>query len=232
MKIAFQIKVKNAAIMQAAEKMGGLRQLAEHLGVNYPALVAWGNLRVYPAYRNPRSKVDWKMIEKKLFDLTGLLLEEIFPPEIATAEFLAIPKKRVIVREVETLTLGAAAHLALPPTQEDQVYADELTKKLGDVLATLTPREEKVIKMRFGLAKDGEEHMLEEVAEHFGVTRERIRQIEATALRKLRHPGRTRPVQEWATGMTPKQAAMAAMHRPRRVRPIRGRGAAALQNMP
>jgi RNA polymerase primary sigma factor len=54
----------------------------------------------------------------------------------------------------------------------------------------LTPREERIIKMRFGL-EDGTEHTLEEVGQKFGVTRERIRQIEAKALRKLRHPSRS-----------------------------------------
>jgi RNA polymerase primary sigma factor len=58
------------------------------------------------------------------------------------------------------------------------------------VLKSLTPREEKIIKMRFGL-QDGSEHTLEEVGQHFAVTRERIRQIEAKALRKLRHPSRS-----------------------------------------
>ncbi len=58
------------------------------------------------------------------------------------------------------------------------------------MLRTLTPREEKVIKMRFGL-EDGSEHTLEEVGQSFAVTRERIRQIEARALRKLRHPARS-----------------------------------------
>ena len=57
------------------------------------------------------------------------------------------------------------------------------------MLKTLTPREEKVIKMRFGVG-DGSEHTLEEVGQSFAVTRERIRQIEAKALRKLRHRSR------------------------------------------
>ncbi len=61
-----------------------------------------------------------------------------------------------------------------------------------EVLKTLTPREEKVIKMRFGLGPNGSEHTLEEVGQHFAVTRECIRQIEAKALRKLRHPSRSR----------------------------------------
>jgi RNA polymerase primary sigma factor len=61
-----------------------------------------------------------------------------------------------------------------------------------EVLTTLTPREEKVVKLRFGLDKSGVEHTLEEVGQYFAVTRERIRQIEAKALRKLRHPSRAR----------------------------------------
>jgi RNA polymerase primary sigma factor len=66
-----------------------------------------------------------------------------------------------------------------------------LRAQTAQVLKSLTPREEKVIKMRFGL-EDGSEHTLEEVGQSFAVTRERIRQIEAKALRKLRHPSRSR----------------------------------------
>ncbi len=66
-----------------------------------------------------------------------------------------------------------------------------LREQTGEVLKTLSPREEKIIKMRFGLQEDGSEHTLEEVGQHFAVTRERIRQIEAKALRKLRHPSRS-----------------------------------------
>jgi RNA polymerase primary sigma factor len=74
----------------------------------------------------------------------------------------------------------------------DSVVATNLREVTDEVLATLSPREEKVIKMRFGLGAQGEEHTLEEVGEDFSVTRERIRQIEAKALRKLRHPSRAR----------------------------------------
>jgi RNA polymerase primary sigma factor len=65
-----------------------------------------------------------------------------------------------------------------------------LREQTAEVLKTLSPREEKIVKMRFGL-QDGSEHTLEEVGQNFAVTRERIRQIEAKALRKLRHPSRS-----------------------------------------
>ena len=75
-----------------------------------------------------------------------------------------------------------------------------LKDQTSQVLRTLTPREEKVIKMRFGL-EDGSEHTLEEVGQSFAVTRERIRQIEAKALRKLRHPSRSRKLRAFLDGV-------------------------------
>jgi RNA polymerase primary sigma factor len=75
-----------------------------------------------------------------------------------------------------------------------------LKDQTSQVLRTLTAREEKVIKMRFGL-EDGSEHTLEEVGQSFAVTRERIRQIEAKALRKLRHPSRSRKLRAFMDGV-------------------------------
>ncbi len=72
----------------------------------------------------------------------------------------------------------------------DAVVNLNLREQTAEVLKTLSPREEKIVKMRFGL-QDGSEHTLEEVGQNFAVTRERIRQIEAKALRKLRHPSRS-----------------------------------------
>jgi RNA polymerase primary sigma factor len=72
----------------------------------------------------------------------------------------------------------------------DAVINLNLREQTAEVLKTLSPREEKIVKMRFGL-EDGSEHTLEEVGQNFAVTRERIRQIEAKALRKLRHPSRS-----------------------------------------
>ena len=68
--------------------------------------------------------------------------------------------------------------------------------EISNVLLTLTEREEKVIRLRFGL-EDGKSRTLEEVGQMFGVTRERIRQIEAKALRKLRHPSRSRKLKDY-----------------------------------
>jgi len=76
-------------------------------------------------------------------------------------------------------------------TPQDSAIYDDLVENLDKILSTLTPREERVVRMRFGLGEK-HDHTLEEVGQVFEVTRERIRQIEAKALRKLRHPTRTK----------------------------------------
>jgi RNA polymerase primary sigma factor len=78
---------------------------------------------------------------------------------------------------------------------------DVLRTETEALLRTLTPREAQVIRMRFGM-DGGREHTLEEVGQHFAVTRERIRQIETQALRKLRHPSRSRKMRVFLIGST------------------------------
>ena len=82
------------------------------------------------------------------------------------------------------------------PAPADAASHTMLREQLSDVLSTLTPREAKVLKLRFGL-EDGRSRTLEEVGKEFNVTRERIRQIEAKALRKLRHPSRSRKLKDY-----------------------------------
>jgi len=83
---------------------------------------------------------------------------------------------------------------ALPPA--DAATRQLLKEQIEDVLSTLTPREQRVLQLRFGL-EDGRSRTLEEVGKEFSVTRERIRQIEAKVLRKLRHPSRSRKLKDY-----------------------------------
>ncbi len=149
------------------------------------------------------------MIEtiNKLVRLQRILLQEL--GREATTEELAVrmelsPNKirRVLriaqepislqtpVGEEEESNLGDFLVDSRMVSPSEAVINLNLREQTAEVLKTLSPREEKIVKMRFGL-QDGSEHTLEEVGQNFAVTRERIRQIEAKALRKLRHPSRS-----------------------------------------
>jgi len=82
------------------------------------------------------------------------------------------------------------------PAPDEKASYTMLREQLSEVLHTLTPREESVLRLRFGLV-DGRQRTLEEVGKEFNITRERIRQIEAKALRKLRHPSRSKRLKDY-----------------------------------
>ncbi len=105
------------------------------------------------------------------------------------------------IGEEEDSHLGDFIEDRMAVSPSDAVISVNLKEYTSQVLRTLTPREERVIKMRFGL-EDGSEHTLEEVGQSFQVTRERIRQIEAKALRKLRHPSRSRKLKAFVDAVT------------------------------
>ncbi len=92
--------------------------------------------------------------------------------------------------------LGMFIEDELTPTPLQSVYQSMLKEKIDEVLGTLTPREARILRLRFGL-DTGVPYTLEEVGEKFGLTRERIRQIEGKALRRLRHPRRARQLKEY-----------------------------------
>lgn len=96
----------------------------------------------------------------------------------------------------EDSELGQFVEDQLTPSPMDSTYAKLLREKIEEVLDTLPPREARILRLRFGL-ENGHNYTLEEVGEKFGLTRERIRQIESKALRRLRHPRRARQLKEY-----------------------------------
>src|ERR1035437_874240 len=141
------------------------------------------------------------------------LSREPTPEEIAKRMEIPVAKVRKILKiaqepisletpigEEEDSHLGDFIEDRGVVSPADAVINLNLREQAASVLRTLTPREERVIKMRFGL-EDGSEHTLEEVGQSFAVTRERIRQIEAKALRKLRHPSRSRKLRAFMDGV-------------------------------
>lgn len=148
----------------------------------------------------------------KLIRVSRQLLQELgrepTPEEIAQEMGISEEKVREIIKiaqepvsletpigEEEDSHLGDFIPDEDAPAPADAAAFTLLKEQLLSVLSTLTPREEKVLKLRFGL-EDGRARTLEEVGKYFKVTRERIRQIEAKALRKLRHPSRSRKLKD------------------------------------
>jgi RNA polymerase primary sigma factor len=102
------------------------------------------------------------------------------------------------IGEDEEAELGSLIEDDSIPLPEDSAHQSLLRAKVQEMLSTLTPREALILCLRYGL-RDGHSHTLEEVGRKFGLTRERIRQIEAKALRRLRHPRRSRQLRDCRT---------------------------------
>ncbi len=149
----------------------------------------------------------------KLIRVSRQLLQELgrepSPDEIATEMDIPVERVREIMKiaqepvsletpigEEEDSHLGDFIEDEDAPAPAEAASFILLKEQLEEVLDTLTPREEKVLRLRFGL-DDGRSRTLEEVGQEFGVTRERIRQIEAKALRKLRHPSRSKKLKDY-----------------------------------
>lgn len=111
-------------------------------------------------------------------------------------QFIKATSLDLPIGEDEDITLGELVPYENEMSVEDVVAQQVLRERLEEMLQTLTTREQKVLRLRFGL-DDGRERTLEQVGQEFGVTRERIRQIEVKALRKLRHPSRSRKFKDF-----------------------------------
>ena len=149
----------------------------------------------------------------KLIRISRQLLQQLgrdpSPDEIAKEMEISVDRVREIMKiaqepvsletpigEEEDSHLGDFIEDQEAPAPADAASFTLLKEQLEDVLDTLTPREERVLRLRFGI-DDGRSRTLEEVGQNFGVTRERIRQIEAKALRKLRHPTRSHKLRDF-----------------------------------
>jgi RNA polymerase primary sigma factor len=158
------------------------------------------------------------MIEtiNKLIRVSRGLVQEVgrepTSEEIAKKMDMPVSKVRKIIKiaqepisletpigEEEDSHLGDFIEDKVMPSPPDTVIHINLKEQIEEALKSLTERESKVLKMRFGLG-DGNEHTLEEVGQQFKVTRERIRQIEAKALRKLKHPSRSKKLKSFTNG--------------------------------
>jgi RNA polymerase primary sigma factor len=112
--------------------------------------------------------------------------------------WLPLSLESPINEDEEDAELGMFVEDELTPTPIQSAYSKLLREKVQEVLDTLPPREARILRLRFGL-ENGRSYTLEEVGQKFGLTRERIRQIESKALRRLRHPRRSRQLRDYLT---------------------------------
>ena len=150
---------------------------------------------------NKVKKVNSQLLHENGHEPTNeQIAEKLEMPVEKVREFMRVAQEPVSLEtrfgEEEDCHLGYFIPYEDAPAPSDVASLTMLKEQLNEVLATLTPREAKVLRLRFGL-EDGRSRTLEEVGKEFNVTRERIRQIEAKALRKLRHPSRSKKLKDF-----------------------------------
>lgn len=195
-----QLRLRNNRLKARRLALGlSSRELAEKTGVSPSDISAYENMRLYPLVKSRKvgrktwgEPDTWRVSANKLAFFFKCPCEELWPDVI-----LAV-KKPVVTTEVDSKQLALLSGfeeqrlLEASPPPDEVAEAVELAEAVDGVLATLTPREEEVLRLRFGLG-DEDEHTNDEVGEKIGpVSRERARCIESSALRKLRHPSRSK----------------------------------------
>lgn len=197
--ITVTARMRHGILWEARAIVGSSTKLAQLLGVQINLISTWLNFKRCPSR-------DWwnekgLEIEGKLSALLGreITYDDLFPPQIRSTAFAQFPKIQERTVEVPYAQLSEMREqLALPPAQE----TEDKRRDIESALHLLTPSQEKVINMRFGF--DGPEMTYDEIGNELGVTRERVRQIETAALRKLRGEagrGKNRPPKSLIKGL-------------------------------
>jgi len=181
-----KITIRNERLLAAMEGMGykSVAEFSRNQGLNGVKVNEIISGKITPLDRegNP------KELTKEILEILNLTIEKAF-----TEKQLKGFKKHTFEVKIEEEKLLQIISPA--KNQEIKVIEQEVKSKLYEILSTLTPREEKILRMRFGIGMNTE-HTLEEVGLQFSVTRGRIREIEAKALRKLKHPSRSKQLME------------------------------------
>lgn len=185
--IVITAQARHGDLFDAARRLGSNAALARELGVAAVAVGEWINLKGCPA-------ADGRLrarLEGQLLEITGKTWEELWPAELRAAVQKGEIGKRLLLRKqvaCEHLLANFRERNLLPPPDEavgQAEHRERVSELVRDSLRVLPPRQRLVVEMRRGLGPDGRCHTFEEVGRVLGLSKERVRQIELTALRKL-----------------------------------------------
>lgn len=179
-----EVRVKNNILLKKIEETGheSVADFCRHHNLSPQKVGEYINFKCPPLNKNGT----WSLVFGKLAEILKCLPEDLCPPQHLKKALLKNKTSfSMDISEVAGLLVGSSEDAA---PLIDHVLKDEGIKIINDSLSKLTPREERVLRMRFGLTQDGIEHSLSDVGREYDVNKERIRQIEAKALRKLKHP--------------------------------------------
>lgn len=191
--IRVDVRLRNNRLVELREALGlTVKQAAEKIGISRTSLCDLEGMRRSPIMK--KGAVVWKEIADRVSSFYGVSLDDLFPDVV-----LKVLKTRghFTVDEQEVHALIGYDPDAAPALPDAAVEQDELKFRIGQVLSTLTPREATVLSLRFGIGDGGDGVTLGEVGETMGCGSERIRQIEAKAIRKLRHSSRSKYLKEF-----------------------------------
>lgn len=190
MKIAAEIKIKHGRLYELCRDAGGVKEFAKQIGVGIQTMYCWLKMKRCPT---PGKYTRWytRDIELALEGAANCAIVDLFPLELreSIAFFRKQPTKHISIKEIEPSQLmimaGQLEERNLLPSPEDIAIDSEKRDVIKKVLQKLPWRESEVIKLRYGLGDAGYSHTYEEIGQVFQITRERVRQIESKAMRKL-----------------------------------------------
>ncbi len=187
-RIAMVARMKHGVLYEAIKKRGWtVKTAAEFLGIRHSDLCSTINLKRKPPFLFSRkddedTKQKARALTEKLMELTGMTVEDLFPAEFRTDEFLASPKTTERFADVPTrLLLEQTGMLALPPAPDEDLMAREDLEEMQESFAGLSEFDQNILEKRFF-----ENETLREVGERIGFTPEAIRQKQNIALKKMR----------------------------------------------
>lgn len=189
------VRLRNNRLLELQKETGlGPRELAGKVGISYAALLDLISLRLAP--RN--KKGEWRKPVRRLCDYFSVLPEDLFPEAVQQVKNAHL-ERPMGIGQIQQLMHSDPTMLPAP-TPDIAAEASELARAVESALATLTPREEDVVRRRMGLTDSGRSETYREIGESYGLSVERVRQIEGKALRKMRHPARAKKLWPFVAG--------------------------------